>query len=32
MKNKIVEAKDTIALKTHYPYYTGLEALMKKRV
>lgn len=32
MKNKIVEAKDKIALKTHYPYYTGLEALMKKRV
>jgi len=28
VKNKIVTAKDKIALKTHYPYYTGLEDLM----
>jgi hypothetical protein len=31
VKNKIINAQDTIALKTHYPYYSGLEALMKKR-
>lgn len=31
VKNKIINARDTIALKTHYPYYSGLEALMKKR-
>ncbi|MFC1965798.1 hypothetical protein ACFLWI_02470 [Chloroflexota bacterium] len=26
-KKKIIQAQDTIALKTHYPYYSGLEAL-----
>jgi hypothetical protein len=26
-KNEIIEAKDTHALKTHYPYYSGLEEL-----
>lgn len=30
VKNNIVNAQDTIALKTHYPYYTGLETLMKR--
>ncbi|HQH43140.1 MAG TPA: hypothetical protein P5124_02365 [Syntrophorhabdaceae bacterium] len=29
-KEEIVAAKDKIALKTHYPYYSGLEELMKK--
>jgi len=28
MKYKIIRARDTVALKTHYPYYTGLEKLM----
>lgn len=31
IRNKIIEANDTIALKTHYPYYSGLEELMKKK-
>lgn len=31
VKNKIIDAQDTIALKTHYPYYSGLETLMEKR-
>jgi hypothetical protein len=26
----IFNAKDKIALKTHYPYYSGLEGLIKK--
>lgn len=32
VKREIVVAKDTIALKTHYPYYSGLEELMKNKV
>lgn len=28
MRNKIISAKDKIALKTHYPYYSGLEELI----
>jgi len=28
VRNKIINAKDTIALKTHYPYYSGLEELI----
>jgi len=31
IKSKIINAQDTIALKTHYPYYSGLDVLMKKR-
>ncbi len=31
VRKRIVEAKDTIALKTHYPYYSGLEELMKEK-
>lgn len=31
MKNIIVENKDKIALKTHYPYYQGLESLFPKK-
>jgi len=27
-KRTIIEAKDSVALKTHYPFYTGLEELM----
>lgn len=30
VRNRIVSTQDTIALKTHYPYYSGLETLMKK--
>jgi len=30
VKNKIVNTQDIIALKTHYPYYSGLETLMKR--
>ena len=26
-RNKVIEAEDSVALKTHYPYYSGLEAL-----
>jgi len=29
VRNKVVNAKDAVALKTHYPYYSGLEELMK---
>jgi hypothetical protein len=29
VKDALVSARDTIALKTHYPYYSGLETLMK---
>lgn len=32
VKNDIVNAKDKIALKTHYPYYSGLEELIKNMV
>jgi hypothetical protein len=28
LRNKITDAKDIVALKTHYPYYSGLEELM----
>lgn len=28
LKNAIINAKDTVALMTHYPYYGGLEELM----
>ena len=28
VKTVIISAEDTIALKTHYPYYSGLETLM----
>ncbi len=28
-RNDLINADDRIALKTHYPYYTGLEELMK---
>lgn len=31
IRNKMIVANDVIALKTHYPYYSGLEELMKKR-
>lgn len=31
MKNKIINAKDTIALKTHYPYYSGIEELINTK-
>lgn len=31
IRSKIVSVQDTTALKTHYPYYSGLETLMKKR-
>jgi len=30
-KKKIIAANDTIALKTHYPYYAGLDDLMKEK-
>ncbi len=29
-KREIIEAKDEIALKTHFPYYSGLETLTKR--
>jgi len=29
LRERIVNAEDTIALKTHYPYYSGLEELME---
>jgi len=29
IKKKIINVKDKIALKTHYPYYSGLETLMR---
>ncbi len=32
VRNEIVKAEDTIALKTHYPDYKGLEGLMKSKV
>ena len=28
LRNKIIRAKDKTALKTHYPYYAGLESLL----
>ena len=30
MKSKIIEAKDRVALKAHYPYYSGVEELMRR--
>ena len=27
VKNIIIQARDSVALKTHYPYYSGLEGL-----
>jgi hypothetical protein len=30
-KKKIIASNDTISLKTHYPYYAGLDDLMKKK-
>ncbi len=29
MKNKIILSKDSVAIKTHYPFYAGLEELNK---
>ncbi|MFX0207796.1 MAG: hypothetical protein ACFFDT_17540, partial [Candidatus Hodarchaeota archaeon] len=29
-KKEIIGANDTVALKTHYPFYSGLEELIKK--
>lgn len=29
-KNKLINAKDNVALKTHYPYYTGIAELLTK--
>lgn len=31
MKKKIIRARDGVALKTHYPYYPGLDELIKER-
>jgi len=31
IRNRIIRAQDTTALKTHYPYYSGLEKLMIER-
>lgn len=31
VKEEIIVAKDTIALKAHYPYYSGLEELTKSK-
>lgn len=31
-KDKITKAKDTVAMKTHYPYYSGLEELIKGKI
>jgi len=31
MRNKIISAKDKIALKTHYPHYYGLEELINTK-
>lgn len=28
MRNSIIRAKDTTAIKTHFPYYSGLEELL----
>ena len=30
IRNKIINAKDNVALKTHYPYYSGIEELIKR--
>lgn len=29
-KNILIDSKDSIAIKTHFPYYSGLEALLKR--
>ncbi len=31
MRDKIINARDEIALKTHYPYYSGLEELINTK-
>ncbi len=31
IREKIVLAEDSVAIKTHYPHYSGLEALMQKQ-
>jgi hypothetical protein len=31
IRNKMINAKDKIALKTHYPYYSGIEELINKK-
>lgn len=31
MRKRIIDTKDSIALKTHYPHYQGIEALIEKR-
>jgi len=31
MRNKIISAKDNVALKTHYPYYSDIEELINKK-
>lgn len=31
VRDRIINAEDTIALKTHYPYYSGLEELTETR-
>jgi hypothetical protein len=31
IRDKIINAKDSTALKTHYPYYSGLEELINKK-
>jgi len=30
ISNKIIKAKDNTALKTHFPYYSGIETLLKE--
>lgn len=31
-RRQVIEAQDSVALKTHYPYYSGLEALKTNKV
>ena len=31
-KKQVIESRDSVALKTHYPYYSGLEALKTSNV
>ncbi len=31
IKNKIIKAEDKVAIKTHFPYYSGLEELNKNK-
>ena len=30
-RKQVIEAQDSVALKTHYPYYSGLEALKRNK-